>query len=163
MALPGAAAIAIMELRARTLVAAAAVLMLSCIALGLAGVSVFDRLFTRVDSEWLGMLIQLSPHLFPTEWTAKDFGLLAMAGTTLVIAADLVTGLFVDRGGCGAACFRSARRSFPQSSCHSDTKLALYLANGRHCAFRLCALCRNNCGTVNRRAGKGRAAQPLHC
>ena len=49
--------------------------------------------FHEVDSEWLGMLIQLSPHLFPTEWTAKDFGLLAMAGTTLVIAADLVTGL----------------------------------------------------------------------
>ena len=92
MALPGAAVIAIMELRARTLVAAAAVLMASCVALGLAGVSVFDRLFTRVDSEWLGMLMQLSPHLFPTEWTAKNFGLLAIAATTLVIAADLVVG-----------------------------------------------------------------------
>ena len=90
MALPGAAVIAIMELRPRMLIAAAAMLAASCVALGFAGVSVFDRLFTGVDSEWLGMLKQLSPHLFPTEWTAKDFGLLAIAATTLVIAADLI-------------------------------------------------------------------------
>jgi hypothetical protein len=92
MALPGAAVLAVMELRACTIIIAGLLLIAACVALGLAGVSVFDRLFIKVDDEWLGMLLQLSPHLFTTQWTSKDFGILTIAATTLVIAADLLRG-----------------------------------------------------------------------
>lgn len=112
MALPGLGVLAIVALGAWRAVAAAAVLLVVSAILGWAGVPVFDRLLTRMDDEWLGLILQSSPHMFPTLWDSRSFSSLIIQAATLVIAASLTSGpvrsvflasLLVGAGGVGAA------------------------------------------------------------
>jgi hypothetical protein len=112
MGLPGVAVIAAMHLRDRRVVAAGAVLVLVCTIAGLAGLPVFDRLFIRIDAEWLDLLYKLDPYLFPTHWHLNDFSPLVVQAATIAIAANLllgtarkllVTSLVVGLGGLLAA------------------------------------------------------------
>jgi hypothetical protein len=92
MGLPGAAVIAAMHLRDWRVVAASAVLVLLGIIAGLAGLPLFDRLFIRIDAEWLDLLHRLDPYLFPTHWYLNDFSPLVAQAATIAIAADLLLG-----------------------------------------------------------------------
>jgi hypothetical protein len=92
MALSGLGVLAIVALGAwRALAGAAALLLLSAI-LGWAGMPVFDRLLIRMDHEWLGLILQSSPHMFPTLWHSRSFGILIIQAATLVMAASLTSG-----------------------------------------------------------------------
>ena len=55
-------------------------------ALGRLGVPLFERLVLRVDPDWLGMLTDRSPHLFPSLWHASAFAAPIVQATTIVIA-----------------------------------------------------------------------------
>jgi hypothetical protein len=92
MALPGSAVFAVMYLRDWRAIAAAATVAGLCIVSGVAGIPLFDRLFVKIDAEWLDLLLQLNPYLFPTHWTSTDYALLAVQTATMAIAASLLAG-----------------------------------------------------------------------
>jgi hypothetical protein len=109
---PDVGVLAIVALGAWRAVAAAAVLLVVSAILGWAGVPVFDRLLRRMDDEWLGLILQSSPHMVPTLWDSRSFSSLIIQAATLVIAASLTSGpvrsvflafLLVGAGGVGAA------------------------------------------------------------
>jgi hypothetical protein len=92
MGLPGLAIIVAVHLPGwRVIAAATACAAVSAIA-GLAGVPLFDRLFTRIDADWLALLYQLDPYLFPTHWSLGDFAPLVTASATIGVAASLLMG-----------------------------------------------------------------------
>lgn len=57
------------------------------LALGAAGLPLFGRLVARVDPEWLGMLTDRSPHLFPSLWGASSYAGPLVQATTVLLAA----------------------------------------------------------------------------
>jgi hypothetical protein len=92
MGLPGLAVIVATHFRGWHVFAAATALAITCAIAGLAGVPLFDRLFPRIDPEWLDLLYQLDPYLFPTHWSLGDFARLATESATIAIAASLLIG-----------------------------------------------------------------------
>jgi hypothetical protein len=112
MALPGLGVLAILALGAWRALAAATVLLVLSAILGWAGIPVFDRLLIRMDDEWLALILQSSPHMFPTLWHSRSFSSLIIQAATLAIAASLTSGpvrsvfiasLLVGAGGVGLA------------------------------------------------------------
>ena len=62
-----------------------------CIALAAASlvvhVPLVDRLFQRMDDAWLDLVVQRSPHLFPTLWAPSEYANLCVQCATIAIAA----------------------------------------------------------------------------
>lgn len=54
---------------------------------GWLGLPLFDRLVLRVDPEWLAMLSERSPYLFPSHWHAAAFSAPIAQAATVVLAA----------------------------------------------------------------------------
>lgn len=92
MALPGLAVVAVVALGIRRALAAGLAAFLLSVTLAWAGVPVFDRLLIKMDHEWLGLLVQSSPHMFPTLWDSRSFAVLIIQAATLIIAASLTAG-----------------------------------------------------------------------
>ncbi len=66
-----------------TMIAAAGLALI----LGRLGVPLFDRLALSVDPDWLGMLTERSPHLFPTLWHATAFAAPIVQVATIAVFA----------------------------------------------------------------------------
>ena len=91
MALAGAAVVLIVlavEDR-RWIVAIAGAIAVGLIAAAL-GVPPFDRAFVVIDPEWLAILRERNPHLFPSMWLAGSIGGKAARIAALLIAASVV-------------------------------------------------------------------------
>lgn len=76
----------------RRWLAAAAIGAAAVLTAAAAGLPLFGRLFTGIDSEWRAVLDAKSPILFPSLWPAESWGRIAIQAVTLVIAATLVEG-----------------------------------------------------------------------
>ena len=50
-------------------------------------VPLVDRLFQRMDDAWLDLVVQRSPHLFPTLWAPSEYANLCIQGATIAITA----------------------------------------------------------------------------
>ncbi len=74
------------RIRTRTLVAVAIAASLAVV-LGLLGVPILDRLATRMDPWWFGLIAERSPHLLPSHWTSAAFAPLVAQAATIVVAA----------------------------------------------------------------------------
>ncbi len=72
------------------ILAGAALLGLGALALARLGVPLFDRLLVVIDPDWLGLLVERSPHLFPTLWRATSFCPILVQATTILVAAPFV-------------------------------------------------------------------------
>ena len=64
----------------------------TAILLGALGIPPFGRLVLRIDPDWLGMLTERSPHLFPTLWHAWAFAAPIAQATTVAVFARLGDG-----------------------------------------------------------------------
>ena len=93
MAMAGIGVVAVLLAWRRTIRASFAVVAAYGVAaalafgLGALGVPLFDRLLVRVDPEWLAMLTQRSPYLFPSLWSATAFVAPVVHLTTIASAA----------------------------------------------------------------------------
>ena len=71
--------------RLMTVAAVAAAAGLAAV-LGMAGVPLLDRLSVRIDPDWLGMLTDHSPDLFPGLWRTSSFAAPIVQATTIALA-----------------------------------------------------------------------------
>lgn len=66
---------------------------LAALALGLAGIDPFDRLFQRIDAEWLGLLEKWSQHSFVTYWGWQTLVICTLPAVCLWLLARFGTHL----------------------------------------------------------------------
>lgn len=87
MAWPALAVLAILRfgaLRSAGLALGGLLVLLLVVATGLPGA---DRLSLRIDPAWLGAVLERSPFVAPSQWTADDWSLLALGATLPALAA----------------------------------------------------------------------------
>ena len=92
MALAGAGLLALAYWHDWRVIAAALAAGVCALVFAALGVPLFDRLFVKIDSEWLDFLLHLSPYLSPLHWSSFDWAAIAAQAVVIAIAADLLTG-----------------------------------------------------------------------